>query len=365
MDNSIDDYKKDSLVDNDLLQEQLIKIRSNKAWKHVFDKENYSKAAIDKLFKELVSRKKALEKTFKKDSLSYKYFKKILEQKEKESFNFVFEDTDRLAGVPSNYIMYDSNTISFLKDNYFAIQWASNDVKNNKSEMLKFLSWNPLEYKYLENVSPINGDRDICRIVLREVPSFLKIMPNDIKKDKELTTLAVESQIVAYKSIDTSLKNDYEYILNLVKVEKSGLLYEFLNSDFKREPLIIEAAINIFWHNYISMEDDLKCNKRYMLLYLNKGGGLSCIPDIMFKENDLLIEMLERVDESNLQIKKSDIKKLLNNEMFKKGIEGKDTETDDEILIRDIFEKGTIYLKREYLSQEIKTSSKHGKRLKF
>ena len=249
------------------LEEEMIPILESKLKEMTFLKKEYVNNYLEKVndLKELIMIK---EKTLSnieltEDEIINLYTKKF-------GFGIGYENdpiVDRI--IEKRNIITDYNTI------------------NNKQSKITFLA-----RKFRNIIKQVNEefitDKDILFNAMQTTGGsrqLIRYANKELRTDKDIAFLAVKDYPETFECLSDELKNDRNFIIELLKLEFFGNIFKYLNSSFKNDEEIILLALKKDMDNFKFIDEGLKNNKDFIIKALKANGRIFQYLDNKYKSN--------------------------------------------------------------------------------
>ena len=164
--------------------------------------------------------------------------------------------------------------LTAVKSNGFALNYASDRLKDNKEIVLEAVKNNGMALKW---VSPrLQNDKDVVLEAIKNDGWALKYASDKFKDNKELILIALKDEGLALEFVSDRLCNDEEVVLEAVKQNPKAI--NFASDKFKSEKEIMQ-----------------KNNKKYLFEELeDRGIGYLGTLELIFDEIESYGEEIER-----------------------------------------------------------------------
>ena len=138
------------------------------------------------------------------------------------------------------------------------MDYASDELKNNKDFILKAIKISVLCFKYVSD--ELKNNKEVALEAIEEYSSNIEYISNELKRDKEIILKAVEKDADNIKYLSDELKNDEEFMKQLKKINNSIII----------DDLILE-------YKFVYKEDFFDINESYGLIGLLEDCGISIL----------------------------------------------------------------------------------------
>lgn len=155
-----------------------------------------------------------------------------------------------------------------LKNNGMSLEWASKDLRDDRSTVLFALDNNAAAHHYMGET--LWRDRDIVKRVLNDDGMQLQKLADDFRKDRELVRIAINQNSRASEFMDSKFWSDPEIVKKLVNM--NGLYIKQVGSKLKSDPKILIDAVKQNGMALQFVPDDLKNNFEIIKAALNSDG---------------------------------------------------------------------------------------------
>ena len=115
--------------------------------------------------------------------------------------------------------------LKIVKQNGFALEYASEELKNDKEIVLEVVKQNGYALKYASK--ELKNDKEVVLEAVKQNGYALKYASKGLKNDKEIVLEAVKQNGNALRFASKTLKNDKEFIIEVTK--QNIFYYKFIN----------------------------------------------------------------------------------------------------------------------------------------
>lgn len=183
-------------------------------------------------------------------------------------------------------IIDKKEALKAVKKYGFAIEYVSNELKNDKEIVLEAVKENGLILGHISD--ELKNDREIVLEAVKRNGYALNYTSDEFKNDREVVLTAIEDGGFALRFTSDELKNDREVVLTAVKaavkadVKGSGDTLEFASDELKNDKEFMLEVIKRDGNALKFASDELK-NDREVVLTAIKDGGYA----LQFASNEL------------------------------------------------------------------------------
>jgi hypothetical protein len=163
-----------------------------------------------------------------------------------------------------------------FKQNGFALQYASKDLKDNREFILAAVKKNG--FAFVCTSPKLKADRNFVLAALQQNGLALRYASQDFKADREIVLAAVQQNVLAFMVAPKVFKADREFILAAVK--QNGLALRYASPKLQDDRDIVLAAVQ---QNGLALEfasEELKKDIEIALAAVQQNGAaLKCAPE--------------------------------------------------------------------------------------
>jgi hypothetical protein len=203
---------------------------------------------------------------------------------------FIFDNNYQEYYEDILYIIDNSKNINILQN-------VDYNLKNNKKliEILSVINTKSIKYASKEILNDKVFFLDIIKQYRGKYYNILKYLSDDLKDDEELIyeLLSVKTYTFEFKYISDRLKNNYDFILKVIK--KNSDILEYVSKEFKNNIEIVLETVNTNGYMLKYASKQLQNNKKVVLEAIkNYGLALKYAGKELKNDKDIVLHAVNR-----------------------------------------------------------------------
>ena len=138
--------------------------------------------------------------------------------------------------------------LKIVKQNGFALEYASEELKNDKEIVLEVVKQNGYALKYASK--ELKNDKEVVLEAVKQNGYALRFVSETLKNDKQIVLISVRQNGNALHYASEILKNDKEVVL--ISVKQDGYAIYFASETLKnnKEFILMSVKENIFLYRF-------------------------------------------------------------------------------------------------------------------
>lgn len=243
---------------------------------------------------EMKSDKYVVIEAIKSNSDSFYYACDLLKQ-DREFVKEVLKVNGRALYHVSSEFKSDEELVYIAATNFSlsAVDWASEEIQNSKSFILKLISEFP--YSFYSIPEKFKHDREFILQAIQEHGEAIVYAPEELKADSKVMLQAISSYEDAFFLADSALKEDRQFLLNCLEVS-SGVLINFIDSTFVGDTGFLMESVGKNPNVYCFLPDVYKLDYELALFLITSkkftSDLISFLPAGVINEVSLLKQLL-------------------------------------------------------------------------